>query len=225
MKKKMKLIFVAISTCLMMIGCVTETNKMKLSIEVPSCIYFNGKIYWETEKVGDAKTAKYLAEVKQSENDNILPNENYVISSTGKKLVHNKIYKKDDFLYIEADNYFYQFAYYDHMELAKEDTEIVKEEQKNSEEIPVPNAIRPHFVYNGMRYLSLGNEADEDDLKFFKKVGAIKAVVHLASKDFSSNLYVGDLLYASENQNRYMIVKSLSNDRYYFYENEAYFKE
>lgn len=223
MKNRLKLFFIAIFVCSMMMSCGAGSSKTHLSMEVPTCIYYEGKIYWEVEKVKDTNKAKYMDVVKKSEDNHVLPNENFVISSTGRKLVHNRIYIKDNYLYIEDGQYFHRFAYYDNMKLNNED--IVEVEEEETDEVPVPNAIRPHFVYNGMRYLVLGEEVNENDLIAFKKVGETKAFVHLASKDFSSNLSVGDSLYASDSQNRYMIVKYASDGSYQYYENEAYFHD
>lgn len=222
MKNKFKSLFIVFAACFVMYGCGTKKSNSKLNFKIPSCMYYEEKIYWEVAKVEDINDAEYLNKVKQSESDNVLPSKNFYVSSAGKSFINKKTFKKDNFLYIESEDGYHQFAYYEQMEIEKEDVVIDKENR--SEEPHAPDAMRPHFVYKGMRYFITENKPNEDDLSSFKNVGKIKSVVHYASKDFSGNINVGDSLYANDNQNRFMIVKYTSDGTYDYYENQAYLK-
>lgn len=222
MKNKIKSVFAVIIVCIAVTGCETKKSHIQLSFETPPCIYYEDKIYWEDAIIENVSDVDYLDEVKYSVNDNDLPNENFYVNSTGKSFVNSKVFKKDNSLYIKNEDGYHQFVYYDQMRLEKED--VLSNYENRTEKSHDPDAIRLHFVYKGMRYFILGEKPNENDLKSFKQVGKIKSNVSYASKDYSGNIHIGDLLYASDHQNRYMIVQNKTDGLYEYYENQAYFK-
>lgn len=129
-----------------------------------------------------------------------------MISFSSKNLKEAKIFKRGHSLYLEDKE------------------ELLVERDLIKDDVVAPNAIKPHFVYNEMKYTTISNIPNEDDIKNFKKIGKIKKCVKVAEHNFAGNLAKGDILYESDIQNRYMIVQYKTTKTYQFYENSAYTK-
>ena len=98
------------------------------------------------------------------------------------------------------------------MELSDEVKEL---DQEENEGMPAP-----HFVYQNMMYFN--DYGPVEVLDYFKEVGEIKEVFLVAKQNFTGNGAVGDKLYATDFQNRFMLLKSVNSNNYYVYENGAY---
>lgn len=82
-------------------------------------------------------------------------------------------------------------------------------------------AVPPHFVYNDMIYYLCQSEAI-DYPNYFNEVGKIKETFFIANENYTGTLPVGSILYSTDFQNRFMIVKNSEDHMYYLFNNSAY---
>lgn len=176
-------------------------------------ILYNEKIYWQTSTSENPKDGQEIGKVKKIEKRGVFPTKEFSVTQSAEEIENKKVYSDEELLYIENKNEVQIFEYRTEMELGEE---VPLNLEAESEGMALP-----HFVYENMRYL-LNTELSVEKLpKSFVKVGKIEKTCMVAAKNNTGNLDMGTEFYASEFQNRYMIVKN-PDRTYSVYENEGY---
>lgn len=174
------------------IGCADSKEPDVFQGNLAKGILYNDKFYWQTKMINKREEGK----VKAAE-----------------ELIGETIYFNDEVLYVEKKAEIQVFQYVTEMELGQE---VPLNSKAESEGMALP-----HFVYENMRYL-LNTELSVEKLpKSFVKAGEIEKTCTVAAENNTGNLDVGTEFYASEHQNRYMIVQN-ADYTYSIYENEGY---
>ncbi|MGX8852054.1 hypothetical protein [Amedibacillus sp. YH-ame10] len=177
----------------------------------------NDIVYFKTENIIEVN-GKVIGQMKGVAENGYIPSEDLYGSKDLENEIGQNIYKVNDNMYylvVNGEKITYQ--YLSQMELGDS---IPLKEHKSEEEIPVPDAVPPHFVYKGMMYINCDSTGLKKLPSCFQGVGEIKEQFHLANKNFTGNLEIGSELYAMDSQNYYMLVK---NDGYYYvYANHGY---
>lgn len=211
----------------MMTGCTKQTNVIELDLNIPSALYYDEKIYWEVAEVNTMENLTYVGDVLQFMDMFILPNKNFTVSYDAKAFLNDKVYEKEGMLYVDDGEGYHQFAYFTN----QQDMGNVDDEVERTEVMSFSNSNQRYVDYQGMRYYDTSYLTYQEHLQGFETVGK-KYGNDGASQDFESNMEVGGMMYTSDVQNRYIIIKhhqssALSGlaNLYEYYENSAYRKQ
>lgn len=198
-----KLIYLIIITVLL--SSCASINKKEACTEfnaiLPEGVAYKGKVYWKTDILKSQDEVELLGKIKTVVDCNDFPKNDLEVTLSAEKYIGSTVSKYGNTLYVNFNNETIQFDYYDKMEIGEEITD-----SDNSVLFP------PHYVYKNMLYFpaSIIIDIQFDDIpSAFLKVGTIKEEIKVhASRNYtSSGIPKGTQLYASENQNRFMIVK------------------
>lgn len=211
---KIGIVFMLISF-MFVTGC-TSSKEKEIDIfqgSLAKGIVYNEKIYWQTSISENSPNGQEIGKVKKVEKRGVFPTKEFAVTQSAEDIENEKVYSDEELLYIENKNKVQIFEYRTKMELGEE---VPLNLEAESEGVALP-----HFVYENMRYL-LNTELSVENLpKSFVKVGKIEKTCVVDAKNNTGNLDVGTEFYASEFQNRYMIVKN-SDGTCSVYENEGY---
>ena len=203
---------------LCVLGCLfgCQSKPLSLSFDVPPALCFEEKIYWQTESEPVVENQMPIATVEAVSPD--FPDQNKTVNPSGQNWVDAAIYRDGDDLILEHENNTARFEYRN----APTKQERVLKDFDETGEIAPPGMALPHFVYEDMAYFLLG-KASAGEAALLEPAGTIRKVCEIAGENFDGVGHVGDELYASPTQNRYMILHDIQNDTYAWYENENYF--
>ena len=218
--------FISVGICtLLLFGCSTNKPSKKdntycqFTLEnftMPSGIYVDNKIYWQSELDSNIQATtkeKTLDEVSVVAKG-CFPHKDGEITKSAKSLKIKSYKKEDNFVSVQTKDKDFLFYYYESMNLDDEVKQFEPDEEGNTW------MAAPHFIYNNMMYFTYnGYSIKLPD--YFTKVGSIKETFARAKQNFTGNIEVGSELYATDFQNRFMLVKAL-DDKFYVYENGAY---
>lgn len=210
--------------CFLLCSCASPTSTENFdsialnlkNLSLPNGIYYNGHIYWEMqdENTNDVQ-GNNLGTLQKTEEGNCFPVSDLVGTANLKNFIGSQIYLKDDSLYLENEKKVYVFQYIEKWNEKRE--EIISAENYQGTEYAIP----PHFVYKDMFFSIYQSEGVELPTRF-KEVGKIKEIYVLSNTNFAGNIPINSILYASEFQNRFMIVKNSEDNQFYVFENKAY---
>lgn len=181
-------------------------------LKMPSGIYYKDHIYWEMKDKTNHVEGEKVGTLKSVAKENYFPEKEYSSTSDLKSYLGSDLYENHQTLYLKTKDTIHVFKYLTEMELSEEVKEL---DQEENEGMPAP-----HFVYQNMMYFN--DYGPVEVLDYFKEVGEIKEVFLVAKQNFTGNGAVGDKLYATDFQNRFMLLKSVNSNNYYVYENGAY---
>lgn len=206
---------------LILTSCSTKVEDCNFltKVSLQSCIMIHNTVYFKTENKIEVN-GKVIGQVKGVTENGYIPSENWYASKDLENKIGQNIYKENDttyYLIVNGAKITYQ--YLSQMELG----DSISLKKKNEEEIPVPDAVPPHFVYKGMVYTVCDGSGLNKLPSCFQEVGKIKEKYYRANKNFTGNLEVGDELYGMHYQNYYMIAKT--DGKYYVYSNRGYIQE
>lgn len=200
-------------------SCATSANKMyefnviNHNFEIPSGILHDDHIYWEVEGDIPKDIGEKIGTLKDAVEEKHLPGSELNGTNDLKEYIGNDIYLKNQCLYLKTKDRIFIFQYITKMKLPEK---IIKPNDAASDAM-----AKPHFVYNDMIYYICNG--DEVELpKYFEEVGKVKESLFSARDNFTGNINVGDSLFASDYQNRFMFVKNVDSQKYYLYENKGY---
>lgn len=185
-----------------------------LHTNMPNGIYYDNKIYWEISTTSDSVNAEKIGDLKKVANPNILPTSDFMGTNGLNQYVGMNLYKDGNTIYLKVNDEFLILQYID---LSKEDTSEENFNISKSDEYAIPL----HFNFNKMTYQSYqGEEIELPDC--FKEKGTIKRNVFRASEDFTGNVPEGSTVYTTDFQNRFIILKNKTDNKYYLFENTSY---
>ena len=198
-----KLIYLIIVT-IALSSCASINKKdacTEFNAKLPEGVAYKGKVYWKTDILKSHDDVESLGEIKSAVACNDFPKNDLEVTLSAERYIGSAVSKYGNTLYVDYNNKIVQFDYHDKMEIGEEITD-------SDNNILFP----PHYVYKNMLDFpaSIIVDIQFDDIpSAFLKVGTINEEIKVhASRNFtSSGIPKGTQLYASENQNRFMIVK------------------
>lgn len=216
--KKIILCLICLLVCACSNGKKLNNNSYVLNVEhniFPSGIYYDGHIYWSTSTETSESKEEPIGELKTTMEENQFPVTDFAGTNDLKSYIGFKITVENNKLFLSNNDEVMLFEY---LSEPMDKTEAVKEANYDSD---TEYAVPPHFVYNDMiYYLSQGEAIELPD--YFKEVGKIKETFFIANSNDTGTLPVGSILYSTEFQNRFMIVKNSDDHLYYLFNNGAY---
>lgn len=213
--KKTIICLLAILLC----SCATPTNKMyefKINtsdFEIPSGILHDDHLYWEVDQEIPKDIGEKIGTLQDAVDESHLPGSELNGTNDLKKYIGDDIYLKNQSLFLKTKDRTLTFQYITKMKLPEK---ISKPKDENADAM-----VKPHFVYHDMIYY-ICNGSEVELPEHYEEVGKVKESLFSARDNFTGNINVGDSLFASNYQNRFMFVKNIDNQKYYMYENEGY---
>lgn len=217
--KKIKIIIVCLLT-IMVSACSSNPKEYAFNLafedlKLPSGIYYKDHIYWEMAQKVDKEEGEKIGTLKSVAKENFLPGSELMGTYDLENCIDQEIYQKDDTMYLKTKESVRVYQYITKMTLNDEVKKFEVEEGVDG------GMAAPHFVYQDMRYFTYYSQPVEH-FDYFKEVGEIKENYDVANKNFTGNIVIGDKLYACDFQNRFILVKSANDGKFYVYENEVY---
>lgn len=212
-------------TCFLLCSCAstsTDDKTYKLSLvhmDFPQGIYYDGKIYWITTPKDMTFKGDKIGKLKKVTESDCFPVSDLTGTNTLKEYINSELYKYKNTIYLDTEKGIYTFQYIDTYELPEP---MESYEGDKSTEYALP----PHFVYGNMWYQDLGEKVELPE--YVQEVGTIEKSLYLAGENLTGNIPKGSTLYATDFQNRFMIIKygdnkNYDNKNYFLFENSAYF--
>lgn len=217
--KKIKIMIVCLFT-IMISACSSNPKEYAFDLaseelKFQSGIYYKDHIYWKMAQKVDKEEGEKIGTLKSVAKENFFPGDELMGTYDLENCIDQEIYQKDGTLYMKTKEGVHVYQYITKMTLHDEVKEFKKEEGVDG------GMAAPHFVYQDMQYFTYYGQP-VDNFDYFKEVGEIKEKYAVANKNFTGNIDVGDKLYACDFQNRFMLVKSVNDGKFYVYENEVY---
>lgn len=221
-KKIMKKIILCL-ICLLVCSCsngeTQNNNSYVLNLEhykFPSGIYFDGHIYWCTSTETSESKEEPIGELKTTMKENHFPVSDFVGTSDLKDYIGSKIIVENNKLYLSSSD---EIMIFEYINEPMDKVKSIKETPKHFSDSDY--AVPPHFVFNDMIYY-LCQSVEIDYPNYFNEVGKIRETFFIANENYTGALPVGSILYSTDFQNRFMIVKNSEDNLYYLFDNGAY---
>lgn len=192
---------------------IENTIKM-MHRTIPNGIYYNGQIYWDIDyEKTDNLPNSHLGFLQGCAENYQFPITEFMGTNSLSESIGKDIFLSDNALYMMIDDDVHVFRY-----LKQKNVGVEEKERESNVDDGTP---APHFVYNDMTYC-IYDELESEIPKNFHKVGEITDTYHLANKNFTGSIDVGSELYATDFQNRFMLVRYKNMKGVYVFQNSNY---